>query len=86
MVTHHTFYPRPPLSAFIKGFWSYQGERPSHTRERRLPDGSVSLVINLHEDLTRIYDSPNTPQDAPALSGMGRNATFLCRWLGWNTP
>ncbi|WP_201374348.1 AraC family transcriptional regulator [Ktedonobacter robiniae] len=65
MVTHHTFYPRPPLSAFIKGFWSYQGKRPSHTRERRLPDGSVSLVINLHEDLTRIYDSynPNQFQD-----------------------
>ncbi|EFH83748.1 hypothetical protein Krac_4744 [Ktedonobacter racemifer DSM 44963] len=26
----------------------------------------------------KIY-SPKTPQDAPALSGMGRNAAFLCR-------
>ncbi|EFH89333.1 hypothetical protein Krac_10882 [Ktedonobacter racemifer DSM 44963] len=26
--------------------------------------------------------SPKPPQDAPALSGMGRNAAFLCRWLG----
>ncbi|WP_052568697.1 AraC family transcriptional regulator [Ktedonobacter racemifer] len=62
LAIHHTFHPRPPLSAFIKSFWYYQGERPAHTRERRLPDGSVALIINLHDDLTRIYDPHNPDQ------------------------
>lgn len=34
----------------------YQGAVPSHMKERRLPDGAMSLVINLRDDLIRIYD------------------------------
>lgn len=56
MAVQYHYVPRPPLSAFIESFWLYDGERPSHTIERRLPDGLTSLVINLHEDRTRIYD------------------------------
>ena len=48
--------PGPPLSAFVEVLWSFEGHSPSHQLERILPDGSVELVINLHEDRARIYD------------------------------
>ncbi|MBA2681769.1 MAG: AraC family transcriptional regulator [Ktedonobacteraceae bacterium] len=47
---------RSPLSAFIDFFWLYEGEIPVHKKERRLPDGSVSLIINLRDGPIRIYD------------------------------
>lgn len=52
----HHYIPQPPLSAFVESFWLYEGERPAHAKERRLPDGSVGLVFNLHDDLIRTYD------------------------------
>src|SRR5260370_1065893 len=30
-------------------FWLYEGQQQQHARERRLPDGSMELVINLRE-------------------------------------
>lgn len=57
MANNHHYIPPPPLSAYVESFWLYEGERPTHARERRLPDGSVGLVFNLHDDLIRIYDS-----------------------------
>lgn len=56
-----TRYHRPawPLSEFIELFWYYQGYTQPHQKERLLPEGAVSLVINLHDDETRIYDKQN---------------------------
>ena len=47
------YTPQFPLVAFVDTLWLYENHRPSHTKERRLPDGSVELVINLHEDVIR---------------------------------
>lgn len=57
LANHHHHIPQPPLSAFVESFWLYEGEHPAHTKERRLPDGSVGLVFNLDDDLICIYDS-----------------------------
>jgi AraC-like DNA-binding protein len=57
LIIHHHALPRPPLSAFVEIFWLYEADTPSPpTKERRLPDGSMELVINLRDDLIRAYD------------------------------
>lgn len=62
MSTLHYFIPHLPLSIFVEGLWIYQGTLPSHTKERRLPDGSVSLIINLRDDQMRLYDQRHPDQ------------------------
>lgn len=54
---YRTYIPQPPLAAFVETFWLYEGYNPSHAKERRLPDGSMELVINLREDAICLYDS-----------------------------
>jgi AraC-like DNA-binding protein len=51
-----THIPRPPLSQFIHFFWLYEGYTQPHAKERILPTGEMQLVINLHEDQSRMYD------------------------------
>jgi AraC-like DNA-binding protein len=52
-----THIPKPPLNDFVELFWFYDGfPRRTHQKERLMPDGSVELVINLHENQARIYD------------------------------
>ena len=48
--------PAPPLDAFVKLLWTFDGFTQAHAKERIMPDGAIALVINLHEDCTRIYD------------------------------
>jgi len=57
LAVHHHYVPQTPLSAYVESFWLYEGERPAHAKERRLPDGSVGLIFTLHDDLIHIYDS-----------------------------
>ena len=52
--------PAPPLSEFVELLWLYEGYQQPHAKERLLPDGSMELVINLNEDLTRVYDPHDT--------------------------
>ena len=52
--------PAPPLSEFVGLLWLYEGYQQPHAKERLLPDGSMELVINLNEDLTRVYDPHDT--------------------------
>jgi AraC-like DNA-binding protein len=61
----HRYFPQPQLAAFVEAIYLYQGDTPQHTKERRLPDGSMELVINLHEDTIRVYDRehPNQVQN-----------------------
>lgn len=50
------YIPQSPLASFVDSLWLYENYQPSYTKERRLPDGSMELVINLHEDAIRLYD------------------------------
>jgi len=56
----HRHIPAPPLSDFVALLWLYEGYEQPHEKERLLPDGSMELVINLKEDLTRVYDPHET--------------------------
>ncbi|MFM1654959.1 DUF6597 domain-containing transcriptional factor [Brevibacillus sp. B_LB10_24] len=51
-----TYIPHAPLSRFVDQFWYLRGYKPSHTKEKALPDGSVEVVINLREDAIRLFD------------------------------
>ncbi len=48
--------PGPPLCDFVELLWTFDGFTQSHQKERIMPDGALALVVNLHEDRTRIYD------------------------------
>jgi AraC-like DNA-binding protein len=52
----------PPcaLDAFVAMLWHCAGPTPVHARERLLPDGAVTLVINLHENVLNVYN-PHHP-------------------------
>ena len=58
MDLHHRT-PGAPLNRFVQSFWVARSQAPAHRKERLLPDGAMALVINLHEDQTRIYDRQN---------------------------
>ena len=55
-MAYHTYKPAPPLSDFVEVIWLYEGLVQPHAKERKLPDGSMGMVINLGEDSFRIYD------------------------------
>jgi AraC-like DNA-binding protein len=56
------YIPQPQLATFVEAFYLYEGDAPQHKKERRLPDGSMELVVNLHEDTIRVYDRQHTDQ------------------------
>jgi AraC-like DNA-binding protein len=56
----HAHVPEPPLSHCVAQIWHSDGYAPAHEKERILPDGSIQIVINLRENLTRFYDRRNT--------------------------
>ena len=62
MPVYRTYSPQPPLAEFVDLIWLYEGFEQTHTREYRLPDGSMELIINLHDDTIPVYDRQNTDQ------------------------
>ena len=62
MPVYRTYSPQPPLAEFVDLFWLYEGFEQTHTRECRLPDGSMELIINLHDDTIPVYNRQNTDQ------------------------
>ena len=52
--------PGEPLSRFVELLWYYQNEPTAHSKERLMPDGCASLVINLAEDTIRLYNAEDT--------------------------
>jgi AraC-like DNA-binding protein len=54
--------PLAPLSQFVQLLWYYDGFVQPHSKERLLPDGSLSLVVNLHQDRIRVFNSRDTSQ------------------------
>jgi len=53
---HQLTIPGPPLSRFVELIWYYENAPQPHRKERLMPDGCISLVINLAENQTRLYD------------------------------
>jgi AraC-type DNA-binding domain-containing proteins len=53
---HKHLTPAPPLSRFVELLWYYENAPKPHQKERLMPDGCITLVINLIEDETRLYD------------------------------
>ena len=65
--------PGSPLARFVERLWYYRNDPTPHVKERLMPDGCVSIVINLAEDQSRFYDPDDTRKmftiDGCALSG-----------------
>jgi hypothetical protein len=69
-----SYRPVPPLDEFVDFFWMIAGGETDR-RERILPSGTSELVINLHEDEVRIYDSVQ-PERYKRLSGTVVSGTY----------
>ena len=54
---HRLHTPAPPLDAFIRCFWYWEGVPQPHARERLLPNGEAAILFNLRDDEMRIYDA-----------------------------
>ncbi|WP_266182628.1 helix-turn-helix domain-containing protein [Dyella humicola] len=52
---HHVVAPAPPLDALVSRIWDWAMPPAAHHYERVLPVPGAALIINLHEDETRIY-------------------------------
>jgi len=63
--------PGLPLAAFVDFFWYYDCCFPDHTMEKCLPDGTFELVINLHDEPRKLFDSDD----------VGRHTAFRRGWL-----
>ena len=49
----------PPLDSFIEDIVYYRGLSFDYSMMRRLPDGSINLVIDLNDDPKAVYDNYN---------------------------
>jgi AraC-like DNA-binding protein len=47
--------PRAELADFVEKLWLVEAPAQPHARERILPDGSMTLVVNLADDEVRTY-------------------------------
>jgi len=52
---YRTYRPAPPLADFVAHMWTMR-DLAVHAHERIAPSGTLELVINLNEDVLRIYD------------------------------
>jgi Domain of unknown function (DUF6597) len=50
----------PPLSRFIELLWYYRNDAQPRAKERLMPDGCMSIVLNPGEDQTLRYDPDDT--------------------------
>jgi AraC-like DNA-binding protein len=54
-ILYCTHRPAPPLDRFVQQLWYWEGVPGAHARDRILPSGTATLIINLEEDETRNY-------------------------------
>jgi AraC-like DNA-binding protein len=54
--------PAPPLDRFVEQLWYWEGVPASQSKDRIMPNGSASLIINLAEDEIRDYTGTNDEQ------------------------
>jgi AraC-like DNA-binding protein len=55
-----TLRPGPPLASLIESVWDWDAPAAAHRFERILPVANASLIINLAEDETRVYEDDAT--------------------------
>ncbi len=58
MIIAH-YIPSPPLSEFVKVIWYWDGYLQSHSQERLLPDGAMTIAFNLGEHHRGSSELPN---------------------------
>lgn len=51
----HQRVPAPPLDLLVEKLWDWDMPPAPHRYERVLPQPGAQLIINLHEDQTRVY-------------------------------
>lgn len=51
----HQRVPAPPLDVLVETLWDWDMPQAAHKYERVLPQPGAQLIINLHEDQTRVY-------------------------------
>ncbi|MGN2250046.1 helix-turn-helix domain-containing protein [Frateuria sp. GZRe14] len=51
----HQRLPAPPLDVLVEKLWDWDMPPAAHQFERVLPQPGAQLIINLHEDQTRVY-------------------------------
>jgi AraC-like DNA-binding protein len=68
------FRPAAPLDEFVDVFWMI-ADGDAARRERILPSGTAELVINLHEDEIRVYDTTQ-PGRCQRFSGAVASGTY----------
>ncbi|WP_114238439.1 AraC family transcriptional regulator [Dyella sp. C9] len=56
---HLVVTPAPPLDALVARLWDWDMPPAGHHYERVLPVPGAALIINLHEDETRVYSDDN---------------------------
>lgn len=54
-----SYQPGPPLDRFVEQIWYWDGLPGPHAKDRLLPSGAASLIINLEEDEVRDYSGEN---------------------------
>src|SRR5215469_3565322 len=64
----HAVAPAPPLDALVARLWDWDMPPAAHHFERVLPQPGAGLIINLHENETRVYtdDAERRCMRAPA--------------------
>jgi AraC-like DNA-binding protein len=58
-VTQATYIPPLPLAAFVDRFWYWEGVQQTHHQERLMPNGESTIVLQLGDDVIRVYDWKN---------------------------
>src|SRR5579872_859532 len=71
---YYSYRPVAQLGEFVDFFWMI-ADGEVNRKERILPSGTSELVINLHEDEVRIYDSIQ-PERYKRLSGAVISGTY----------
>ncbi|MGB9511270.1 MAG: helix-turn-helix domain-containing protein [Candidatus Acidiferrum sp.] len=58
-IVSRQYEPPPPLSSFVKCFWYWEGAPQTHSKERLMPNGEPSIVLNLRDNPIQLYDPDN---------------------------
>jgi AraC-like DNA-binding protein len=64
--------PDPPLREFVALLWEWHDVVRPHSMERLMPNGETALIVNLKEDVIRVYD-----KDSLALSRTTRGSVLV---------
>lgn len=74
----HSIVPAPPLDSLIETIWDWDMPPAAPGRERILPVPGTALIINLHEDETRVWNDAGACLRA---SGSVIGGPYLRSWI-----